>query len=224
MSWKQLTKKDIVSGATIRFTREAPTDDTTKEYVIGCVHNERFYLKGTTAAGSICEQHGNSYVIRSDELSGIDFAQNEKTKTPAKDKKRIEIEIYRKEGKTFFKFAIDPKIEELYKAGSPELRKSTSWAGLEFYYLPHLTSNKEYKDKLEYFRLFDDYGVGIYVGGKLNIAWLRTVGGKGDIQIKDPLSFAELSALTKNCVQFVKEYFEEYYREFKIRGNISVEL
>mgnify|MGYP001607899954 FL=1 len=139
-----------------------------------------------------------------------------------KEKKKIEIELIRKDGKTIFKFKVDPKITNLYSEG--EVRESQSWPNLKFYYLPSLTQNREYLSKLHGYNLFDDYGMPIINERKLNIAWIRTLTGQGEIIIKDAVSFAELSSLVRNATTFIKEYFEEYFKDFKIKGIISVEV
>lgn len=142
------------------------------------------------------------------------------------DKKKIEVEIVRKEGKTYFRFKIHPSIENLYKSQNPEIRESKSWPALKFYYIPQLINNEVYQSKLSSFNLIDDYGSSFYDRNRrrLNIAWLRTVNGVGEILIEEEFSFAELSQSVKNALSFIKEYFEEYYREFKIKGSVSVEL
>ena len=150
--------------------------------------------------------------------------KGEKKEETQVKKKEVSIEIYRKEGKTFFKFEINPDIEKLYAEIAEEKRESKSWAGLSFYSVPTITTNDKYKQKLDSMRLFDDFGTGLIRNGRLNIAWIRTVGGKGEIQVKEPLSFSELSLLYRNAIQFVKEHFEEQFQDFRIKGSLSVEI
>ena len=139
-------------------------------------------------------------------------------------KKQIDLEITRKDGVTRFKFKIDPKIEELYKSRSSEVKESKAWTGCKFYAIPELLSDKNYKDELRNHRLFDDYGSGFYVDGLLNIAWIRTVGGEGEIIIKENVPFAELSTLAKQTIQFLRSHFEDYFREFTIKGSVLTEF
>ena len=114
----------------------------------------------------------------------------------------------------------------MYKNSQHEIRESINWPGLKFYYIPTLLDNGHYQDKLFIKRLIDDYGSKIYNpnNGKLNIAWLRTVGGKGEILFDSEISFAELSLLVKNSLSFIKEYFEDFFQEFKIKGSVTIEL
>lgn len=139
-------------------------------------------------------------------------------------KKKIAVEIARKDGKTYFKFEIDPRIEEMYKIQQQEERESESWPGLKFYYMPKILDNPLYQEKLKSYRLFDNYGTTIIKENKFNIAWLRTVGGNGEVELNEELSFAELSNMVKQALAFIKEYFDDYYRGFSIKGHITVEL
>ena len=139
-------------------------------------------------------------------------------------KKKIQIEIRRQDGKTFFKFTIDPNIVKMYEGKSSETRESVNWPGLKFYWMPDLTTNQSYRDALSRHNLIDDYGAPIFSRGYFNIAWLRTVGGTGEIKIEDEIMFSELSRHIKQALSFMKEYFEEYYREFTIKGNLVLEI
>ena len=114
----------------------------------------------------------------------------------------------------------------MYKNSPHEIRTSNNWPGLKFYYIPSILEDRSYNDKLHDKKLIDDYGASLYIANnqKLNIAWLRTVGGSGEILLKNDISFAELSLLVKNALSFIKEYFEEYFREFKIKGSVTLEL
>ena len=144
------------------------------------------------------------------------------------NKKKIEVEIKRKNGVTIFKFKIDPHIENMYKSqvqnGEGEIKESTKWEGLKFYFLPNLLTSEAYQNLLLNYRLFDDYGQSLYRNGKLNIAWLRTEGGKGEVELKEELGFSELSSLVKNAMACIREHFDHYYRDFKITGSVSVEI
>ncbi len=138
--------------------------------------------------------------------------------------KKIELEIIRKDGKSYFKFKIDSRIEQIYKDQMLEIKESTNWPGLKFYSIPEMTKNEKYTYRLNDFHLFDDYGKSIFQKGFMNIAWLRTVGGEGLVEIKDIISFAELSQCTKQVTQFLKEYFYEYYQEFHLKGSVTIEV
>jgi hypothetical protein len=140
------------------------------------------------------------------------------------DKKKIQISLERKDGKTLLRFEIDPRIEEIYKKQKHEIKTSDSWNGLKFYYMPQIVRSEVYRRKLMDRQLKDDYGTSIYDGHSLNIAWLRTVGGKGEIVLGDEMSIAEASMLIRNATAFIKDYFETYYKNFKISGSVNIEL
>jgi hypothetical protein len=138
--------------------------------------------------------------------------------------KKISLGIKRIDGVTRFTFEVDKKIENMYALMPNEKKTSSKWAGLEFYYIPTIVENLGYQNKLADYNLFDDYGSTFYRGGKMNIAWIRTVGGKGDIVLTDPVSLAELSQLIKRTMDFLKEYFTEYYKDFEIKGELNIEI
>lgn len=140
--------------------------------------------------------------------------------------KRIEMELYRKDGETRFRFSIPSEIEAIYKKGNPEIRESSSpsWKGMKFYYMPELTGSTDYQNRLNRFGLFDDYGMEFYRDGKMNIAWLRTVGGKGDMPMRSNASYAEIALLVRNVVDFIKGYFEDYLRDFRLKGIVEIEI
>lgn len=150
--------------------------------------------------------------------------KNETTSVKDGKQKQIKFVLYRRSGQTFFEFDIAPEIEKIYQSQEHTVRESKNWEGLKFYFIPNLTENEMYRKLLNQYRLFDDYGQGLYKSGWLNIAWVRTVGGKGIIAIKEPLTFAELAVLIRNTTQFLREYFNEYFKEFKIRGTVSIDV
>lgn len=137
-------------------------------------------------------------------------------------KPKVEVKCYRRDGETFFWFKVDEKISAMYKKQALEERESDSWPGLKFYFIPSLTDNQEYKHKLQGFNLFDNFGSSIYRNRQFNIAWLRIVGGQGEVKIDEMVSFSEANQLIKNAMSFIKEYFEDYFREFEISGTVNV--
>lgn len=138
--------------------------------------------------------------------------------------KKIEIEIQRKEGKTYFRFKIDKKITEMYQKQSQETRESTAWTGLSFYYCPAILATQSYTSLLNRYDLTDDFGQPLVYRNKLNIAWIRSVGGEGMIEFQESIPFAELSQMTRNAIQFLKAYFEDYIKDCTITGSLSVEV
>lgn len=161
--------------------------------------------------------------IKQGEIAGREIPEVEKPLY-----KGLDIEILREKGKTIFRFQIDPRIEKLYKERAKEIRPSTSWPSLNFYYCPDITEDENYQAKLSNYRLFDDYGTGLYKtghNGRMNIAWIRTVGGKGDIIIKDSgLSIAELTTLFRGALQFIRVHWEDSFKDFHIKGSLKLEI
>lgn len=148
-----------------------------------------------------------------------------KTQTRETTKRTISIEIERKNGNTFFSFSVPKYVESMYIASPDvEVRESTNWEGLKFYYIPSIVSADSYKTALRNYNLFDDYGQPIFVDDKMNIAWLRTVGGEGKIIVRDHISQALLNERVKSIVAFLKEYFEDYYKECIIKGSLTIEI
>ena len=138
--------------------------------------------------------------------------------------KKIELEMARKNGKLVFKFNIPPEIENKYKEMQEEVRDSASWDGLKFYFMPELTTSNEYKDTLRGFGLFDDYGKPLFNEDTLNVAWLRTVGGKGEVVIRHQIGFSDMSIKLRHVVEFLKTYFADYYRDYVLRATISADI
>lgn len=141
----------------------------------------------------------------------------------------IELERDSKSGKTVFKFKVMPQITAIFKEQAESIKTSQAWDGLQFYSVPQVLGSTEYRDMLAQFRLFDDYGHALIRendGGRprLNIAWLRTVGGQGEIEVSNHLGFGEVSEMVKNATRFIKDYFEDFFRGYKITGEVRVKL
>src|SRR5258708_14970211 len=137
---------------------------------------------------------------------------------------KIEMEVTRKDGKTIFKFKVPSAVTAIYKSLSVEEKESANWKGLKFYSIPSMTDDSLYRNHLSRYNLIDDFGTKLYAHGCLNIAWLRTVAGEGQIVVPDSISFADFSIMIKNCTTFVKQHFEQHYTNFKITGSISLEI
>lgn len=140
-----------------------------------------------------------------------------------KEKKKLECELIRKDGKTFFLFTIDERLQKFYIKGAEEVRESQNWNGLKFYYVPDIIENQTYIRLLQQHNLIDNFGSSIIVSGKFNIAWIRTEGGTGQIEIKEQLPLSELSLMMTNVRNFLKSYFEEFLREINIKTVVSIE-
>lgn len=167
-----------------------------------------------------------------DEIKKVNNKTEEtKTSTMVKEKKdslpRIDIELTQNAGSDgiVFKFEVHENITRLYSKVSSGVSDSGKWEGLKFYKIPSLLSNETYKSQLSKFRLFDDFGQELIKDGKLNIAWLRTVGGNGEIEFKNmQVGLADLSMLVNNATKFIREHFEDFFSKKKITATVSVEI
>ena len=138
--------------------------------------------------------------------------------------KKIDIAIERINGETFLTFEISPEIEKLFNGDGVETRESESWPTLKFYYNENLRTDYQYQNLLRDFSLRDDYGTKIISSGCFNIAFLRTVGGKGKIKIANTFSYASISEGVRNTISFLKSYFNEYVKDYKVKGTLNIEL
>lgn len=144
--------------------------------------------------------------------------------------KKIEFEIIRDAaaGKTVLKFSVHPEIERVFANESEETRESNNWKDLKFYSTPELHGDENYNRLLRQFQLFDDYGSKIIRanGGynEFNIAWIRTVGGHGEIVIPNTITEAELAGRVRGVTQFLKVYFQEKFKSFSLKGVVTFNI
>ena len=140
-------------------------------------------------------------------------------------KKQIVINVERTKGQTFISFEFAPEIEEIWKMHDAQIKESTAWEGLKFYYIPEVIQSREYVRLLDRYGLRDDYGHSIFGDdGKFNIAFIRTVGGKGKIKVKNTISHSEIIQGVDNTGNFIKDYFQAYLKDFKFTCNININI
>lgn len=141
----------------------------------------------------------------------------------------VNVSIERRDnGRTYFTFQVPAKITELYKARSQEVKESKNWVGIKFYAIPELLADKSYQDRLKSFNLFDNFGDAfVKVDGgayKLNIAWIRAIEGAGEFEVANELGHSELNLMVKNMLGFLKNYFEDYFKSFTIKGSLTIDF
>jgi len=143
-------------------------------------------------------------------------------------KGKIVTELVRKGGVTYFQFAVAPEVEKLFNENSREKKVSNTWKGLEFYYNPEIMKDESYMKLLSNYGLRDEFGHELCSSrdGRMifNIAWLRTVGGVGKIEVSENLPYSEFNLKIKDALSCIKTYFDTYLREFKIKGTVEVEM
>ncbi len=148
---------------------------------------------------------------------------------PKKDLKRIELKIERKGGKTLFSFKVDPAFTRIYDTGDAVVKNSNNWPGLQFYKVPSIINSPEYMETLRHYGLFDDFGQPLMQQKSerdvlMNIAWIRTVGGQGEIEVREQITVAELSKMIKSATAFMKDFFEEVLGEAVIKGTVTMDI
>lgn len=139
-------------------------------------------------------------------------------------KTKIALSVERTKGITYLDFDIAPEIEALWKERSKEVKESESWPELKFYSCPDIIEASYYQNLLSFDNLIDNYGHTVFVNRRFNIAFIRTVGGKGKVKIQNDISLAEVSDAVKRATHFLKTYFEEYTNDFVIRGVVNFEV
>lgn len=142
------------------------------------------------------------------------------------EKHQISMDLSRINGKTVFKFAIPDAIEKLWKEKSNGvITESQSWEGNKFYSIQSILKNREYQDVLYKYYCFDNYGSSIFnENGYFNIAWLRTVGGNGEITISDEISFRKATESVRNATEAIKAYLELFEKPYTVTSKLTVEL
>jgi len=185
--------------------------------------NERWYICQNFKKGQNCNkkyEYQYSWVL--DEQ--VDYIKTAYSPEKIKNMKKITLSIEREKGNTYFVFKIDKELEKIYRENCQKIKDSGNWPGLKFYYLPEIISSPSYKNLLDNYNLFDDYGQKLISSRKMNIAWLRTVDGEGKIKVSEPMAIAELAELIKRTTLFIKEYFENYFRDCKIDGEVTIDI
>lgn len=144
------------------------------------------------------------------------------TNTPKRG--AISLSLIRTNGETRLRFKVDPLIENYYRAKSTEVVRSQKWHGLSFYRIDDTRTSPEYRQALENAGLFDDFGDGFMRNGRMNIAWLRTVGGEGDMSIPGNLTISEVEQKLRNGLSFIKKIVEDNLRDFDITHELRIEF
>lgn len=151
------------------------------------------------------------------------LTKEEITKLKTKPIKKIEVEIERTNGTTQLRFNIPLELENLYRERSSGVKTSLNWKNLEFYEIPELLANTDYRNRLSSLNLIDDYGQPVFYSSTFNIAWIRTVGGKGSVIVQNSISLAEVQRGVNNAIMFLKEFFMDFIKDFKVKGTITIE-
>lgn len=133
----------------------------------------------------------------------------------------IETKVRRDKGETFMEFNIPKVVEEMFKAGS-EIKTSAKWPGLKFYYQAKIQGHPSYEKMLSENKLRDNFGAPLFADGKINVAFLRTVGGKGCIPVEPSIPMAEWSDKLGQLTAFIKQLMQEYYLKSEVSASITI--
>lgn len=142
----------------------------------------------------------------------------------SKIKSFVDVRIEKKPNAFIFSFKISANLEAIYKSRSEAVLNSENWKGLSFYSMPKILQNSRYNQLLADHKLFDNYGSEIYMNGKFNIAFLRTIGGTGSIIFNQELPFYEVSELMRNLKSVMGEIYSEFFQGYKIKTRFSIEV
>ncbi len=136
-------------------------------------------------------------------------------------KEKIKIEIEKRINGKYFSFEINPSIEEYFKIQTNKTKESKDWGDLNFYDLLDLTNDEFYQNLLSEYNLFDDFGGLLFKDGKFNVAFIKTVGGKGRIEINDDISLDIISEGINNINHFLTKYYQDFIQDYKIKEAIN---
>ena len=195
------------------------------ECVVETIAHDPFFQYGYTLR--INAEGKDTWAVPESAIELVKKEPEKKVKATKNNSVMVKLER-RANGKTYFSFQVPNKITELYKSRSQEVVTSKSWVGVKFYSIPALITDERYKEKLKSYNLFDNFGdafVKIEGGSyRLNIAWIRAQDGVGEFEVKNELGHSELNMLVKNMLEFLKNYFEDYFREFSIKGQLTIDF
>lgn len=103
-----------------------------------------------------------------------------------------------------------------------EIRESEKWPTLKFYYVPQITESRKYKQMLADQSLSDNYGAPIIdEEGRFNMAWIRTVGGEGKIEMSESITLSEAQEKIERGLSFIKTFHSEFFSGYAIKAIIS---
>ena len=142
----------------------------------------------------------------------------------SKQKSFVDVRIEKKPNAFHFSFNISSSLEKIYQSRSEAEQVSEKWAGLKFYTMPKILNNERYQSLLSNYNLYDDYGAELYRDGKFNIAFLRTIGGRGFIKFPTEIPFFEVSNLMRNLKTVMAKIYEEFFQAYKIKTRFSIEV
>lgn len=145
---------------------------------------------------------------------------------PKVKQEKMEVSLTRVNGVFYMEFSIPEKIENIFKNKKHTIEESKSWPGLKFYSIPSLITDANYKSFLSDFELFDNFGSPLWDSEKrkFNVAFLRTVGGQGKLQLDYSIPVSEITLGFKRILAFVQKYHNDFVADTKVSAQIIFEL
>jgi len=136
----------------------------------------------------------------------------------------IKVKIKRENMRTKLTYSVDQEIENLFEEVSEGVRESSSWEDLKYYHMPPEARSDAYRNKLERNNLCDDFGYDVVQGNKFNIAWIRTVGGEGEIEIPNHITLTQVQEWVASASRFLKSFFSEHFKDYEVTGTIEINI
>lgn len=144
---------------------------------------------------------------------------------PEQNDNKVTLAVVRKSGKTVLEFHVPKVVRDIWADKGLEVAESSNWPGLQFYKLRNNDRTPQYRDMLERFGLFDDFGAELVDdSGKFNVAFLRSVDADGKIPVNGELAYGSIAAKVRDLAAFVREFVEGFVADYRITGSVSIEL
>lgn len=141
----------------------------------------------------------------------------------------LTINLSRENGNLYLDFVVPEFLENIFKSKALDTRQSENWQGLTFYVVEQ-TQTPVYRDLLNWFGLFDNFGDDFlrkdgsdYDYSKFNIAFLRSVGGRGRIKINVDISISEAQRFVDSIIGFIKKYYNDFLKDYNVKCVVKLE-
>lgn len=143
--------------------------------------------------------------------------------------KKLVLEVVRTNGKSYLKYSIPSVVTDCYKSLSKGVKVSSSWydeaTPLEYYDCSELRTEERYKEELLMSNLCDDFGNKLIDDyGRFNIAIVRSVNGRGKIQIPNYSDIYSITNGIKNAVSFLKSFLAKRIQKTHITSTLTIDI
>lgn len=144
--------------------------------------------------------------------------------------RKMEITLKKEKDKLSVFIKVPAEIEKFYKDQCPEIEQSDKWKsangeGVKFQKLTMPLKELERDINLD---TFSNFGAGLFDGGRINTAMLRTVGASQGVEVFSTsfksISNADQDFYIRKLVQFTKKLWEENISERILKSVITFEF